>query len=96
MQQFRIFDTKTIKSPLGHHTKTSVMQYSQIENEKNEMDSIPYASGVKSIMYEIVCSKPYLVYSISIVSQLIVNSGNVFRSFEVGVEISKLIFKWWF
>jgi len=41
------------------------------------MDSTPYSSGVGSIMYGIVCTRPDLAYVISIVSRCLENTGIV-------------------
>jgi ATP-binding cassette subfamily B (MDR/TAP) protein 1 len=39
------------------------------------MDQVPYASGVGSIMYGMVCSKPDLAHAVSIVSRFMSNPG---------------------
>jgi len=41
------------------------------------MVSTPYASGVGSIMYGMVCSRPDLAYAVSIVSRFMANPGIV-------------------
>ncbi|XP_039683885.1 secreted RxLR effector protein 161-like [Medicago truncatula] len=41
------------------------------------MEGTPYASGVGSIMYGMVCSRPDLAYAVSIVSRFMANSGIV-------------------
>ncbi|XP_045817459.1 secreted RxLR effector protein 161-like [Trifolium pratense] len=41
------------------------------------MESTPYASGVGSIMYGMVCSRPDLSYAISVVSRFMANPGQV-------------------
>jgi len=41
------------------------------------MESTPYASGVGSIMYVMVCSRPDLAYVVNIVSRFMANPGIV-------------------
>jgi len=77
VERFRMSNFKTVSTPLGHHTKLSIKQCPQSEDEKKEMESTPYASGVGSIMYRMVCSRPDLAYAVSIVSRFMANSGIV-------------------
>jgi len=67
---FRMSNSKTVSTPLGHHTKLSIKQYPQSE-------STPYASGVGSIMYAMVCNRPNLAYAVSIVNRFMANLGIV-------------------
>lgn len=39
------------------------------------MDTIPYASGVRSIMYSMVCTRPDLAYAVSVVSRFMAYPG---------------------
>ncbi|XP_039687828.1 secreted RxLR effector protein 161-like [Medicago truncatula] len=41
------------------------------------MEGTPYASGVGSIMYGMVCSRPDLSYAISVISRFMANLGQV-------------------
>ncbi|CAJ2648276.1 unnamed protein product [Trifolium pratense] len=66
VERFRMTDSKVVKTPLGHHSKLSIKQCPQSEDERKKMESTPYASGVGSIMYGIVCSRPDLSYAISV------------------------------
>jgi len=77
VERFRMSNSKTVSTPLGHHTKLYIKQCPQSEDEKQEMESIPYASGVGSIMYGMVCSRPDLAYAVSIVSRFMENPGIV-------------------
>jgi len=70
-------NSKIMSTPLGHHTKLSIKQCPQSEDEKQVMASTPYASGVGGIMYGMVCSRPDLAYAVSIVSRFMANLGIV-------------------
>ncbi|CAJ2646845.1 unnamed protein product [Trifolium pratense] len=66
VERFRMTDSKVVNTPLGHHSKLSIKQCPQSEDERKKMESTPYASGVGSIMYGMVCSRPDLSYAISV------------------------------
>ncbi|MCI03809.1 retrovirus-related pol polyprotein from transposon tnt 1-94, partial [Trifolium medium] len=67
VERFKMTDSKILNTPLGHHSKLSIKQCPQSEEEKRKMESIaPCASGIGSIMYDIVCSRPNLSYAISV------------------------------
>ncbi|WJX64387.1 hypothetical protein P8452_49170 [Trifolium repens] len=77
VERFRMSDSKVVNTPLGHHSKLSIKQCPQSEDERKKMESTPYASGVGSIMYGMVCSRPDLSYAISVVSRFMANPGQV-------------------
>lgn len=54
MKIFGILDTKTINTHLEHHYKNSIMQYPEIKDAKNIIESITYESGGEKIMYDVV------------------------------------------
>ncbi|XP_035545683.1 secreted RxLR effector protein 161-like [Juglans regia] len=64
---------KTISTPIGQHSKLSVTQAPETEEDKEFMQKIPYASMVGSIMYAMVCSRPHLTYAVSLVSRFMSN-----------------------
>jgi hypothetical protein len=66
-----------VSTPLAHHTKLSIKQCPHSEDEKKMMESTPYSSGVGSIMYGMVCSRPDLTYAVSIVRLFMENPGIV-------------------
>lgn len=70
-------DVKTLNTHLDHHMKLLVKQYHQTNKEKKIMDSSPYASGVESIMYDVVCSKLDIAYAVSIVIEFMVTPDQV-------------------
>ncbi|KAK2437580.1 secreted RxLR effector protein [Trifolium repens] len=77
VERFIMSDSKVVNTPLGHHSKLSIKQCPQSEDERKKMESTPYASGVGSIMYGMVCSRPDLSYDISVVSRFMANPGQV-------------------
>ena len=68
--------SKFVSTPLRHHTKLSITQASNIEEERKKMDIVPYDSRVGSIMCGMVC-RPNLAHAIHIVRRFRANSGQV-------------------
>jgi len=77
VERFKMKYSKVVGTPLGHHTKFSIKQCPQSDEEKSKMEGTPYASGVGSIMYGMVCSRPGLSYAISVISRFMANPGQV-------------------
>jgi len=60
---------KTVSTPLGTHFKLSCKQSPSTQEEKKDMDRVPYASVVGSLMYVMVCTRPYLAHAVGSVSR---------------------------
>ncbi|KAE8715970.1 hypothetical protein F3Y22_tig00110156pilonHSYRG00076 [Hibiscus syriacus] len=63
------------KSRLFLSQKLSNSQAPESEDEKKYMESVPYVSGVGSIMYGMVCCRPDLAYAVSVISRFMANPG---------------------
>lgn len=46
VERFRMHQSKSVSTSLGHHTKLSIMQAPTTEEERSKMDTIPYTSRV--------------------------------------------------
>lgn len=66
---------KKVSTPLGQQMKLSSTQTPDSEMDKRKMEFIPYASGVGSLMYGMVCTRPDLAYAISVISRFMANPG---------------------
>jgi len=77
VEGFRMKDSEVVGTPFGHHTKLSIKQCPRSIEEKSNMEGTPYTSGVGSIMYGMVCSRPNLSYAISVISRFMENLGQV-------------------
>jgi len=53
---------KLVGTPLGHDTNFSITQAPSTEKGRREIKTTPYANGVGSIMYKIVCIRPDLTH----------------------------------
>lgn len=77
LQQFHMHKFKGVLTPIGRHFKLSSSQYPADEMDKGDMENIPYASGIGSLIYGMVCSRPGLSYAMGMVSRFMANSGKV-------------------
>ena len=68
-------NSKPISSPLAGHFKLSSKQCPASEKEKGEMQKIPYASAVGSLMYAMVCTRPDIAHAVGIISRFLSNPG---------------------
>ena len=66
---------KPVSSLLGSHLKLSSKQSPLSEKEKEEMQKVPYASTVGSLMYAMVCTRPNITHAVGVVSRFLSNPG---------------------
>ena len=64
-----------MSSPLGSHLKLSSKQSPSSEKEKKEMQKVPYASVVGSLMYAMVCTRPDIAHVVGVFSKFLSNLG---------------------
>ncbi|KAL5563212.1 hypothetical protein UlMin_032959 [Ulmus minor] len=75
MAKFGMKESKAVQTPLAGHFKLSSNMSPKTDEEKESMERIPYASAVGSLMYAMVCTRPDLGYSASLVSRFMSNPG---------------------
>ena len=66
---------KPVNCPLAGHFKLSSSQCPTSDEEKNEMQKIPYASAVGYLMYAMVCTRPDIVHAVGVVSRFLSDPG---------------------
>lgn len=66
---------KPVHTTLGQHFRLTVEQPPQNEAETADMEKVPYASGIESIMYGMAYSHPDLAFNVSVVSRFMSNPG---------------------
>lgn len=81
-------ESKPVTIPFPQHLKLFVNQSPITEEEKENMLHIPYASDVGSVIYGMVCSRPDLSYSMSMISRYMANPG------EAHWQALKRVFKY--
>ncbi|XP_073022735.1 secreted RxLR effector protein 161-like [Primulina eburnea] len=95
--------SKPVGIPLPHSLKLSKDQSPYNEEQIRDMSHIPYASGVGSLMYGMVCSRPDLSYSMSVISRYMANPGEahwnalkgVFKYLKGSADIGLMFEKEW-
>ncbi|CAN1245512.1 Retrovirus-related Pol polyprotein from transposon TNT 1-94 [Linum grandiflorum] len=75
LQRFSMDGAKAVSCPLANHFQLSTKQCPSTNAEKTEMDRIPYASAVGSLMYAMVCTRPDIAHAVGVVSRFLSNSG---------------------
>ena len=64
LERFRMESCSAGIVPIQKEDKFSNMQCPKNDLERKEMESIPYASVVGSLMYALTCTRPYISFAI--------------------------------
>lgn len=75
LERFNMSKSKPVSTPLAGHMKLSSTQCPTSETEKEEMQQVPYASAVGSLMYAMVCTRPDIAHAVGVVSRFLSNHG---------------------
>ena len=75
LQKFGIADAKPVTTPLAQPFKLLMNQSHSTAEERLYMSRVPYANVVGCVMYAVICSRPDLAHSVSVVSRSMANSG---------------------
>ena len=68
-------NAKPVTTPLAAHFRLSSTICPQLDEEVDYMSKVSYFSVVGSLMYAMVCSRPYLAYAVSEVSRYMEKPG---------------------
>src|SRR3954466_16217101 len=66
MKRFNMHEAKKGILPVSHGIHLSKTKGPSTPDEQRRMDKIPYASAIGSIMYAMVCARPYVSYALSL------------------------------
>ncbi|CAL1390247.1 unnamed protein product [Linum trigynum] len=75
LQHFNMDNAKAVSCPLANHFTLTSKQSPSTEKEKAEMDKIPYASAVGSLMYAMLCTRPDIAHAVGVVSRFLSKPG---------------------
>lgn len=75
LEKFSLLECKPVSLPIANHFKLTSDQSPKTEDELYRMQNVPYANTIGSIMYLMVCTRPDLAHSISILSRFMSNPG---------------------
>jgi hypothetical protein len=74
-ERFNMNKAKVVSSPLATRFKLSTKQSPSIDEEKEDMERISYASVVVSLMYAMVCTRPDIAHAVGVVSRFLSGLG---------------------
>ncbi|XP_038885973.1 secreted RxLR effector protein 161-like [Benincasa hispida] len=66
---FRMNESKSVTTPLVSHFKLSLEHAPQTDDERDQMQVVPYANVVGNLMYLMVCTISDLAHCLSVVSR---------------------------
>ena len=69
IKKYQMEDAKSVSIPLASYFKLSREQMPKKEEDREEMNQIPYANIVSSIMYLMICTRPDVAHAISVASR---------------------------
>ena len=75
LKKYQMNNSKGVSTPLSQQFKLSADQGPKTEQEKKEMEMIPYSNIVGSLMYTMVCTRPDMAQAMSVVSRYMSNPG---------------------
>ena len=75
LERFNMDKAKVVSSPLSNHFKLRSSQGPSTDEEKEDMEKVPYASAVGSLMYAMVCTRPDIAHAVGVVSRFLSNPG---------------------
>jgi hypothetical protein len=75
LEQFHMTDCKGASTPIETSVKLSKIMSPSTEEEKYEMENVPYHQAVGSLMYLMVGTRPDIAMAVGAVSQYAANPG---------------------
>nr|GEV22883.1 retrovirus-related Pol polyprotein from transposon TNT 1-94 [Tanacetum cinerariifolium] len=87
LNNFRIDNRKSVQMPLGGHFKLSLKDCPIRDYDVERMSKVPYVNAVGSLMYLMVCTRPYISYAVSIVADIWQIRLKILGSSEMDFEI---------
>ena len=58
-----------IKVPIPVGVRLYVHKFPETREEEEDMSQVPYASAVGSLMFEMVCTGPYIAHAVGVLSR---------------------------
>ena len=68
LNRFSMQNSKRGLLPMCHGISLSKTQCPTMQDERDRMSKIPYASAIGSIMYDMLCTRPNVSYALSMTS----------------------------
>ena len=80
-----MYNAKTISCPLGGQFRLSSYQSPPLNEEKDEMSKVLYASAVGSLMYAMIRTRSDIAHAVEVVSKFLANPGREHWSAVKGI-----------
>ncbi|GAA0145952.1 transmembrane signal receptor [Lithospermum erythrorhizon] len=71
LARFNMESSKSVSCPLGAHFKLSSKTCPGQKMDVEEMQRVPYASAIGSLMYAMLCTRPDLAYPVGVLSRFL-------------------------
>ena len=68
-------DCKLMDTPVERNLSLSLDMCHKSPEEKEQMSKIPYSSAIGSLMYAMICTRPYICYVVGLASRFQYNPG---------------------
>ncbi|GAA0156232.1 transmembrane signal receptor [Lithospermum erythrorhizon] len=75
LARFNMQDAKPVSCPLGAHFKLSTRLCSSRGSDTDDMENVPYASAVGSLMYAMLCTRLDIAFPVGLVSRFLAHPG---------------------
>ena len=75
LKRFNMYSCSSCATPIQKGDKLSKSQCPQDEKEIAEMEKVPYASAVGSLMYAQVCTRPDIAFAVNALGRYLSNPG---------------------
>eukprot|EP00253_Pinus_taeda_P009653 PITA_09653 len=75
LQRFNMHDSKPVKVLIPVRVKLSAKQCPKTQEEEEDMPYVPYASAASYLMYAMVCTKPYIIHAVGVLSRFMSKQG---------------------
>ncbi|RDX81970.1 hypothetical protein CR513_37293, partial [Mucuna pruriens] len=85
-------NTKAVSTPLAPHFKPSSRHSLSNEAKKTNMNRVPYASTVGSLMYAMMCTRLDIVHVVDIVNRFLSNPGYIDSNMTGDIDSKKTTF----
>jgi len=68
-------DSKPMKVPIPVGVKLSTEQCPKTQEEEEDMSRVPYASAIGTLMYAMVCTRPYIAHAVGVLIKFMSKPG---------------------
>lgn len=86
-------NAKAVSTPMAQHFRLSAKDSPKEPTERQAMSNVPYSNATDSLMYLMVCTRPGLAYSSSLVSRYMGNLGKSQEAWYTAPNEPKFLLK---